>query len=78
VYDALESGALAGIGLDVFHTEPFPKADPLLLHPKCVATPHIAGVTKISYENMANYVANNIIRMRNGHPPLGCINEIVY
>ncbi len=78
VYDALESGALAGIGLDVFHTEPFPKADPLLLHPKCIATPHIAGVTKISYENMANYVANNIIRMRNGHPPLGCINEIVY
>lgn len=74
VYDALESGHLGGIGFDVFHTEPFPKADPLLLHPKCIATPHVAGVTKLSYGNMANIVANNIIRMRAGIEPLGCAN----
>lgn len=74
VYEALESGHLGGLGIDVFHTEPFPISDPLLLHPKVVATPHVAGVTVISYTTMAKRVAENIIRMRAGLLPLGCIN----
>ena len=76
VLDGLESGHISGVGLDVFHTEPFPKGDPLLLHPKCIATPHVAGVTRISYENMAQFVANNIIRMRAGKEPISIVNEI--
>lgn len=74
VYEALESGKLGGLGIDVFHTEPFPISDPLLLHPKVVATPHVAGVTVLSYTNMAKMVAENVIRMRAGLLPLGCIN----
>lgn len=75
VLDALERQQLGGVGLDVFHTEPFPRGDPLLLHPKCVATPHVAGVTVISYENMAQLVANNIIRMRQGLEPENQANQ---
>jgi len=74
VYEALESGHLGGLGIDVFHTEPFPISDPLLLHPKVIATPHVAGVTVLSYNNMAKMVAENVIRMRAGLLPLGCIN----
>jgi phosphoglycerate dehydrogenase-like enzyme len=70
----LNNKTIGGLGLDVFHTEPFPISDPLLLHPKVVATPHVAGVTVLSYTNMAKMVAENVIRMRAGLLPLGCIN----
>ncbi|KAJ7532246.1 hypothetical protein O6H91_14G079600 [Diphasiastrum complanatum] len=49
---ALESGQLGGLGMDVAWYEPFDPADPLLEHPKVVLTPHVAGVTELSYKNM--------------------------
>jgi len=42
---AIESGKVAGAALDVFETEP-PGADPLPMHNKVVATPHIGAQTK--------------------------------
>lgn len=42
--DALEEGRVAGLGLDVFATEP-PGRSPLIEHERVVATPHIGGFT---------------------------------
>lgn len=42
---AIESGKVAGAALDVFESEP-PGADPLPMHEKVVATPHIGAQTK--------------------------------
>jgi D-3-phosphoglycerate dehydrogenase len=39
---ALESGVLAGAGLDVFEAEPTENIA-LVTHPKVLATPHVAG-----------------------------------
>lgn len=39
---ALDSGQLAGAALDVFSTEPLPKAHPFWRHPNIVVTPHDA------------------------------------
>ncbi|KAH9330239.1 hypothetical protein KI387_002347, partial [Taxus chinensis] len=50
---SLESGHLGGLGLDVAWFEPFDPADPIAQHPKVLITPHIAGVTELSYRNMA-------------------------
>ena len=41
----LNTGHLAGIGLDVFPTEPYPADGPLLAHPRVVATAHTASLT---------------------------------
>lgn len=76
VHDALLSGRVGGFGTDVFHTEPFPAGDPLLQLPNVVATPHIAGVTEVSYRSMAEKVAENVERVLQGLPPLGAVNEV--
>ena len=68
--EALSTGHLGGVGLDVFWTEPFPANDPLLNFPNVIGTPHVAGVTDRSYSDIAGAVACNIVRLRGGEPPL--------
>lgn len=45
VLGALESGRLAGAGIDVWEREPVPPDHPLFRHPRVVATPHMAAFT---------------------------------
>jgi phosphoglycerate dehydrogenase-like enzyme len=49
VLDALASGRLAGVGLDVFGQEPLPAEHPLRDHPDAVVTPHLGWVTDHAY-----------------------------
>lgn len=59
--DALNSGHLAGAGIDVFETEPPINSDHVLLHAKnTILTPHIAFASKESMELRADIVFNNI------------------
>ena len=70
LYAALASGHLAGAGLDVYWKEPIAPDDPLLALPNVIATPHIAGVTDRSYDEIADAVWTNIERLRHGEAPL--------
>lgn len=70
---ALTSGHLAGAGLDVYWKEPIAPDDPLLGLPNVIATPHVAGVTDQSYEEIADAVVSNIERFRRGETPLNCV-----
>ena len=76
MHEGLLSGAVGGLGLDVFEKEPFPTDSELLQHPNVVATPHIAGVTEVSYRSMAQDVKANVERILAGLPPIGNVNEV--
>ena len=70
---ALESGQLAGAGLDVFWEEPPDPTDPIF-GLEVVATPHIGGATDISLQEIARGVARNVSLLRRGEVPRNCVN----
>lgn len=46
---ALDAGAIAGAGLDVWDAEPVPPGDALATHPRVLGTPHLGYVTAENY-----------------------------
>ena len=66
--EALESGKVAGAGIDVFEEEPT-KNKELVNHPKVSVTPHIGAATKEAQERIGeevvttivDFVANNLV-----------------
>lgn len=67
--EALNTGVIAGAGLDVFDTEPpLPLDEPLLKAKNTVVTPHIGFSTKESMEKRANIVFENIEMWLEGTP----------
>jgi len=72
---ALEQGRLCGAGLDVFEHEPLAPGSPLAAREDVLATPHIAGVTDVSYRGIAQRVAANVRRLLTNQPLQNCVNQ---
>ncbi len=60
LYDALESGKVAGAALDVFEKEP-PEDLTLIRHDKVICTPHLGASTREAQENVAVAIAEQIV-----------------
>lgn len=58
--EALNSGILAGAYLDVWETEPPSDHHPLLLHPDCKMTPHVAWAGIEARQNLLEGLVGNI------------------
>lgn len=65
--EALNSGKIAGAGIDVYEVEPpVPAAHPLLNAKNTVVTPHIAFATKESIVRRAKITFDNIYAWLDG------------
>lgn len=63
---ALNSGHLAGAGLDVFENEPLPASDPLWQMKQVILTPHVAGYSPGFRRRFGKLVVENLRRYRDG------------
>lgn len=74
---ALNAETLAGAALDVFWQEPVRSDHPVVHHPRVLSTPHIAGVTDVSYRHIAASLCANIQRVMHNQRPANCANPDV-
>jgi phosphoglycerate dehydrogenase-like enzyme len=65
---ALESGAIAGAGLDVYDTEPLPADHPLRSAPRTVLTPHLGYVTEDTYTTFFSDAVEDVLAYLEGAP----------
>ena len=75
--DALNSGHLAGAGLDVLEPAPPPNNHPLLSAPNIIITPHTAFFSQASTVELERRTAQEALRVLNGNPPQNLINPQV-
>jgi phosphoglycerate dehydrogenase-like enzyme len=62
VLDALESGKIAGVALDVYRKEP-PGIHPLIQHKQVIATPHIGAFTEESVTRAVEAAVDNLLEV---------------
>ena len=74
---AIDSGKLAGAGLDVFDPEPLPVTSRLRNHPLILVTPHTAGVTLEGRERIEVMAVERLLAFFRGETPPDVVNREV-
>ncbi len=65
---ALEAGAIAGAGIDVYDSEPLPADHPLRGSPRTVLTPHLGYVTEDTYATFFGHAVDDVLAWLDGAP----------
>jgi D-3-phosphoglycerate dehydrogenase len=76
--EALAGKKIAGAGLDVWEDEPPPHDHPLLKFDNVLVSPHTAGATEESRENMSRIAAEQVLDILDGKRPPRLINPEVW
>ena len=71
---ALDAGALAGCALDVGRADDQMPALRLAGHPRCIATPHIGGLTRAAIDHQAFETVAQVAEIAQGRVPEGAAN----
>ena len=74
---ALETGEIAGAGLDVFEQEPTPADNPLLRMDNVIVTPHSAGTSSVSVTDANIQIGQEVARVLRGAWPMSLVNPEV-
>ena len=72
--EAITSGKVAAVALDVFETEPVNPDNPLLKLEQVIATPHIAASTNEAQEKVAVQIAEQIVAWKQTGKLEGAVN----
>jgi D-3-phosphoglycerate dehydrogenase len=72
--EAITSGKVAAVALDVFETEPVNPDNPLLKLEQVIATPHIAASTNEAQEKVAIQIAEQIVAWKQTGKLEGAVN----
>jgi len=80
VYEALQSGALEGAGLDVFDPEPIDPSHPIVNHPRVTLAPHALGLSRMAKSRLFSDMSVDVATiLRGGQVPLANLaNPEVY
>jgi phosphoglycerate dehydrogenase-like enzyme len=70
----LNTGHLAGLGLDVFPAEPYPADGPLAAHPRIMATAHTAALTSDYFAAASERLGDALTRYLIHQPPAGLLS----
>lgn len=73
--EALNSGLIAGAGLDVFASEPLDPQSPLARFTNVILTPHVGGLTNESSIRMAVAAAEAVLDVIEGRTPAHVVNR---
>jgi D-3-phosphoglycerate dehydrogenase len=73
---ALESGHLAAAGLDVWDPEPPPAGSAVLDLPNVIITPHYAGYSEESFDDLRERVVEQVLDVRDGRVPRRVLNGV--
>ena len=76
--DALDSGRLGAVGLDVFSSEPPDSSHRIFRNPRCLCTPHVVGVSHLSMDRNYRSMATDMVAVLHGRKPQYCINPEVF
>ena len=72
---SLESGHLAGAGLDVTEIEPLPAESRLWDFPNVIITPHVGAQSRRRADATTNLICENLGRYLSGQPLINFVDK---